>query len=40
MEKVVLFTRQHENALRILEETGVFRMEPEWIQKKYGSISV
>lgn len=39
MEKVVLFTRQHENALRILEETGVFRMKPEWIQKKYGSIS-
>ena len=39
MEKVILFTRQHENALRILDETGVFRIKPEWIKKKYDDIS-
>lgn len=39
MEKVTIFTRQHEKALQILDEDGVFRMKPEWIRRKYGSIS-
>lgn len=39
METVTLFTRQHDNALRILKEDGVFRMKPEWIRRKYGDIS-
>ena len=39
MEKVTIFTRQNENAIRILDEEGVFRMKPEWIKKKYGDIS-
>lgn len=39
MKKVTLFTRQQENALKILEDDGVFRIKPEWIRRKYGDIS-
>lgn len=39
MDQTTLFTRQHENALRILDQEGVFRMKPEWIRQKYGDIS-
>lgn len=39
MEKVTLFTRQHNDAKKILMTDGVFRMKPEWILKKYGDIS-
>lgn len=39
MEHTTLFTRQHENALTILEEEGVFRIKPEWIYRKYDDVS-
>lgn len=39
MEKITLFTRQHQDARKILEQDGVFRMKPEWIMRKYGDIS-
>lgn len=39
MEKVTLYTRQNQDAKKILEKDGVFRMKPEWIMRKYGDIS-
>ena len=39
MKKTTLFTRQQQQALTILEREGVFRMQPLWIQKKYGDIA-
>lgn len=39
MEKKIIYTRQHANALNILNKEGVFRVRPQWIQQKYGDIS-
>ncbi len=39
MENAIIFTRQNESALKILEQEGVFRIRPEWIRHKYGDIS-
>ena len=39
MKMKTLFTRQQEQALTILERDGVFRIQPEWIQRKYGDIA-